>query len=63
MSIPPVDYLKILIQLTRFSQQNESEPDSPEPTTETLPGSSVPLSRIECEQAGHTWNESSNTCG
>lgn len=45
------------------SEQNESEPDSPEPTTETLPGSSVPLSRIECEQAGHTWNESSNTCG
>jgi hypothetical protein len=52
-------------------KSNENDEDSkeapqpeatPESTTE-LPASPQPLTRTECEQAGRTWNESTNTCG
>jgi hypothetical protein len=38
------------------------QPATPETTTE-LPAGPQPLTKTECEQAGRTWNESTNTCG
>jgi hypothetical protein len=46
-------------------EQKGARSEAPESkkADETQPTGPQPLSRTECEQAGRTWNESTNTCG